>query len=331
MSLEEINWQWSFILLQRDQIIGSAISFPLERNRLILQTQRINKSIPLPDLQGFRSSITTLIKQEGIRSLWRGNSLFLLRLLSRSYFNWEPRRQIRNLFPKYSQKRDYFRYSLIRLTEQFVSGAILLGIVYPMDNVCTRLAVDRCNIQSQLKYRYQGIIHCFQDTFQTTGFRGVYAGYVPGLLRFVFYHNYLSNADDFLRRYIYFPSSSYNNFLRKYATIISGSELSLTFKEWKTRLNLLAQIMSNLGFIALAHFTTYPLDTISRTMMILYNHQQKSTSSLQFVRSSQSMVYCIEFLFRGNGWKGFFPGFGTSLTQHILTYLLIVYARSLNN
>lgn len=61
-------------------MITKTSTAPLERVKILLQVQAIKKS-PSPKYKGIRGTLVTIMKEEGISSLWKGNGANCLRVV----------------------------------------------------------------------------------------------------------------------------------------------------------------------------------------------------------------------------------------------------------
>jgi Mitochondrial carrier protein len=78
----------------------------------------------------------------GIASFWRGNLANVIRYFPTQAFNFAFKDTIKNLFPRYNPKTDFWRFFATNLASGGLAGAGSLLIVYPLDFARTRLAAD---------------------------------------------------------------------------------------------------------------------------------------------------------------------------------------------
>ena len=75
-------------------------------------------------------------------SFWRGNLANVIRYFPTQAFNFAFKDTIKNLFPNYNAKTDFWRFFATNMASGGLAGAGSLLIVYPLDFARTRLAAD---------------------------------------------------------------------------------------------------------------------------------------------------------------------------------------------
>lgn len=115
-------------------------------------------------------------KEQGIASFWRGNLANILRIFPQHAFNFAFRDIFKLIFLNGVDKRTQFgRYFLGNLVSGGAAGATSLCIVYPLEFVRTRLALD---VGGQLATReFTGLHDCMAKTLKTDGIAGLYRGF----------------------------------------------------------------------------------------------------------------------------------------------------------
>jgi solute carrier family 25 (mitochondrial adenine nucleotide translocator), member 4/5/6/31 len=116
---------------------------PIERVKLLLQTQDSNpkiKSGEIPRYKGIIDCFVRVSSEQGIMSFWRGNMANVIRYFPTQAFNFAFKDTIKGLFPKYSPKTDFWKFFGVNLASGGLAGAGSLLIVYPLDFARTRLA-----------------------------------------------------------------------------------------------------------------------------------------------------------------------------------------------
>jgi solute carrier family 25 (mitochondrial adenine nucleotide translocator), member 4/5/6/31 len=116
---------------------------PIERVKLLLQTQDSNpriKSGEIPRYKGIIDCFVRVSSEQGFLSFWRGNLANVIRYFPTQAFNFAFKDTIKGMFPKYSPKTDFWRFFAVNLASGGLAGAGSLLIVYPLDFARTRLA-----------------------------------------------------------------------------------------------------------------------------------------------------------------------------------------------
>eukprot|EP01041_Mallomonas_annulata_P002421 gene2421-4700_t len=135
-------------------IIAKTATAPVERVKLILQTQYGNYNIPLE--MRYKGPINCLIrvtKEQGIVSLWRGNFASVLRYFPNQAINFASKDKYKNFFLSNVSKKDFWRFCLGNLAAGGCAGATALLCTHPLDVVRTRLATDLGKTTSTRQFR----------------------------------------------------------------------------------------------------------------------------------------------------------------------------------
>ncbi|XP_044134682.1 calcium-binding mitochondrial carrier protein SCaMC-3-like [Bufo gargarizans] len=144
---------------------------PLDRLKVLMQVHgtRANGLSMLKGLMG-------MIEEGGIRSLWRGNGINVLKIAPESAIKFMAYEQIKKLIRG--------QHETLRVRERFVAGslagAIAQTLIYPMEVLKTRLALRRTG-------QYSGMSDCARQILRTEGVRAYFKGYLPNLLGIVPY------------------------------------------------------------------------------------------------------------------------------------------------
>uniref|UniRef100_A0A8D2ZTP6 EF-hand domain-containing protein n=1 Tax=Scophthalmus maximus TaxID=52904 RepID=A0A8D2ZTP6_SCOMX len=122
-------------------------------------------------LSGFQS----MLKEGGLRSLWRGNGINVLKIAPETAIKFT------------AYEKDYFTLNETRnlkVHERFVAGSLAGAIaqtaIYPMEVLKTRLTLRKTG-------QFSGIADCAKRILQREGVAAFYKGYVPNLLAIVPY------------------------------------------------------------------------------------------------------------------------------------------------
>ncbi|KAG8441474.1 hypothetical protein GDO86_007003 [Hymenochirus boettgeri] len=144
---------------------------PLDRLKVLMQVHG-SKSHGLSILRGLR----VMIEEGGIRSLWRGNGINVLKIAPESAIKFMAYEQIKKLIRGQQET--------LRVRERFIAGslagAIAQTVIYPMEVLKTRLALRRTG-------QYSGMSDCARQILRTEGIRAFSKGYLPNLLGIVPY------------------------------------------------------------------------------------------------------------------------------------------------
>merc|ERR1712230_197421 len=123
-----------FVLGGTSGAISKTITAPIERVKLIIQTQDANpkiKSGEVPRYTGIMNCFTRVAAEQGISAFWRGNFVNVLRYFPTQAFNFAFKDTIKAMFPKYNPKKDFWAFFGVNMASGGLAGAGSLTIVYP--------------------------------------------------------------------------------------------------------------------------------------------------------------------------------------------------------
>ncbi|KAJ8750496.1 hypothetical protein K2173_015641 [Erythroxylum novogranatense] len=244
-----VRHQW-LTNFQRDLMAGAVmggivhtIVAPIERAKLLLQTQESNLAIVGMGRQKFKGMVDCIVrtvKEEGILSLWRGNGSSVLRYYPSVALNFSLKDLYRDILRSGNAQDGHFPSGI---PANFIAGAAAgcttLILIYPLDIAHTRLAADigRTDVR-----QFRGIYHFLTTICKKDGIRGVYRG-LPASLQGMVFH-----------RGLYFGGF---DTMKEILSEEGNSDLAL-WKRW-----VMAQAVTTS-----AGLLSYPLDTVRRRMMM---------------------------------------------------------------
>ncbi|XP_029286453.1 calcium-binding mitochondrial carrier protein SCaMC-1-like isoform X2 [Cottoperca gobio] len=124
------------------------------------------------------SSFQYMVKEGGLRSLWRGNGINVLKIAPETAIKFTAYEQIKNVMRSRNETRN------LRIHERFVAGSLAGATaqtaIYPMEVLKTRLTLRKTG-------QFSGIADCAKQILQREGVAGFYKGYLPNLLSIVPY------------------------------------------------------------------------------------------------------------------------------------------------
>ncbi|XP_078107588.1 calcium-binding mitochondrial carrier protein SCaMC-2-A [Sander vitreus] len=151
--------------------VSRTFTAPLDRLKVMMQVygSRTNNMCIM-------SGMMQMIKEGGVKSLWRGNGVNILKIAPESALKFMAYEQIKQLIC--SEKET------LSIVERFVAGSlagvIAQSTIYPMEVLKTRLALRKTG-------QYSGILNCAQQIFRKEGLAAFYKGYVPNMLGIIPY------------------------------------------------------------------------------------------------------------------------------------------------
>eukprot|EP00884_Botryococcus_braunii_P012215 jgi/Botrbrau1/20995/Bobra.0144s0013.1 len=214
---------------------------PIERVKLLLQTQDSNpriKSGEIPRYTGIVNCFARVSKEQGVLSFWRGNLANVVRYFPTQAFNFAFKDTIKNLFPKYNPKTDFWKFFAINMASGGLAGAGSLLIVYPLDFARTRLAAD---VGTGKTREFTGMVDCISKVAKRGGPMALYQGFGVSVQGIIVY------------RGAYFG--------------LYDTAKGMLFKDEKNA-NIFAKWAVAQTVTAAAGICSYPFDTVRRRMMM---------------------------------------------------------------
>ncbi|XP_029771787.1 calcium-binding mitochondrial carrier protein SCaMC-3 isoform X2 [Suricata suricatta] len=144
---------------------------PLDRLKVFMQVHA-SKTNKLNILGGLKS----MIQEGGMRSLWRGNGINVLKIAPESAIKFMAYEQIKRAIRGQQES--------LHVQERFVAGSLAGAtaqtIIYPMEVLKTRLTLRRTG-------QYKGLLDCAWQILEREGPRAFYRGYLPNVLGIIPY------------------------------------------------------------------------------------------------------------------------------------------------
>merc|ERR1712224_694486 len=186
--------EFSFTAFAMDFVVGGTsgaisktLTAPIERVKLVIQTQDANPKImsgEVPRYTGIGNCFSRILSEQGMASFWRGNLTNVIRYFPTQAFNLAFKDSIKKLFPKYSPKQDFAKFFMVNLASGGLAAAGSLTIVYPLDYARTRLASD----VGSGKRDFTGLGDCIVKTAKgPAGFMALYTGFGVSVVGIVGY------------------------------------------------------------------------------------------------------------------------------------------------
>ncbi|TKY74901.1 ADP,ATP carrier protein [Spatholobus suberectus] len=266
---------------QRDLMAGAAmggvvhtIVAPVERAKLLLQTQESNLAIVASGRRRFKGMLDCIVRtvrEEGILSLWRGNGSSVLRYYPSVALNFSLKDLYRSMLRGgNSGDNNLMSGAPANFVAGAAAGCTTLVLVYPLDIAHTRLAADIGRTEVR---QFRGIYHFLATIFHKDGVPGIYRG-LPASLHGMVVH-----------RGLYFGGF---DTMKEILSEESKLELAL-WKRW-----VVAQaVTTSAGLIS------YPLDTVRRRMMMQSGMEQPVYNST---------LDCWRKIYRTEGLASFYRG-----------------------
>jgi len=255
-------------------VLAKSLCAPVERVKLILQLQNAQTTIQKP-YTGLIECLFRIPKEQGFLSLWRGNGSNIIRATCQESLGLA----FKEFFRKYTvndieKSSNYVQFIGGNFLAGGMAGCATFAIIYPLDFVRTRLAIDMG--RDVASREFQGLTDCLVKISRHDGFLGLYRGFLPSL-QFIFLYR----------------SAYYGLFdIMKVWTVDQGyaKENDLSF----THAFLIGQVAA---FVA--SMWSYPLDTVRRRLTMdagKTNHVYNGT------------IDCTKKIYLNEGPRAFFNG-----------------------
>ncbi|XP_061881145.1 calcium-binding mitochondrial carrier protein SCaMC-2-A isoform X2 [Entelurus aequoreus] len=152
-------------------VVSRTCTAPLDRIKVMMQVygSRTNNMCIM-------SGMMQMIKEGGVRSLWRGNGVNVIKIAPESALKFMAYEQIKRLIGG-----DKTSLSILeRFVAGSLAGVIAQSSIYPMEVLKTRLALRTTG-------QYTGISDCAKQIFRREGLSAFYKGYLPNMLGIIPY------------------------------------------------------------------------------------------------------------------------------------------------
>jgi solute carrier family 25 (adenine nucleotide translocator) protein 4/5/6/31 len=279
--------------------VSKTITAPIERVKLIIQTQDANPKImsgEVPRYTGIGNCFSRVASEQGMGAFWRGNFTNCLRYFPTQAFNLAFKDSIKKMFPKYDPKSQFWKFFGANMASGGAAGACSLSIVYPLDYARTRLASD----VGTGKKTFNGLGDCLVKTARgPNGVLSLYNGFGISVCGIIPYRGVQFGLDDTLRG------------LNPYA-----KEVSLVGIASKWACAQFSVIMSG--------FVTYPFDTVRRRL------QMESEKPVEG-RIYKGAVHCFQKIIADEGVNALFKGAGANVLRGTgAAMVLVMYGEATN-
>ncbi|KAK8221541.1 ADP,ATP carrier protein [Phyllosticta capitalensis] len=255
--------------------VSKTAAAPIERIKLLVQNQ--DEMIRAGRLDRKYNGIVDCFKRtaadEGIVSLWRGNTANVIRYFPTQALNFAFRDTYKSMFAYKKERDGYAKWMMGNLASGGAAGATSLLFVYSLDYARTRLANDAKSAKGGGERQFNGLVDVYRKTLASDGLAGLYRGFGPSVLGIVVY------------RGLYF--GMYDSI--KPVVLVGPLEG-----------NFLASFLLGWSVTTGAGIASYPLDTIRRRMMMTSGEAVKYKSSMDAARQIVAKEG-VKSLFKGAG------------------------------
>ncbi|XP_019163984.1 PREDICTED: ADP,ATP carrier protein, mitochondrial [Ipomoea nil] len=263
--------------------VSKTAAAPIERVKLLIQNQdEMIKAGRLSEpYKGIGDCFSRTIKDEGIGSLWRGNTANVIRYFPTQALNFAFKDYFKRLFNFKKDRDGYWKWFAGNLASGGAAGASSLLFVYSLDYARTRLANDaKAAKKGGSGRQFNGLIDVYRKTLASDGIAGLYRGFNISCVGIIVYRGLYFGLYDSIK-----------------PVVLTGNLQDSFFASFA-----LGWLITNGAGLA-----SYPIDTVRRRMMMTSGEAVKYKSS--FDAFSQ--------ILKNEGPKSLFKGAGANILRAV--------------
>lgn len=282
------NFWIDFMLGGVSAAISKTAAAPIERVKLILQTQDANPKIIASGNRytGIGNCFKRVIAEEGPRELWRGNLANVIRYFPTQALNFSFKDFYKRTFCPYNPDTEFFKFFIGNLASGGAAGATSMLFVYPLDFARTRLGADVG--KGAAERQFNGLLDCLVKIAKADGVQGLYRGLGVSIAGIIPY------------RASYF--GLFDTGKRKLPIVNQNLLYKFIFAQFVT---------STSGLIS------YPFDTVRRRMMM---QSGKKATEVQY----KNTFDCFRKIARDEGYPAFYKGALSNIFRGVGASLVLV-------
>ncbi|KAF8922612.1 ATP:ADP antiporter [Mucidula mucida] len=262
--------------------IAKTSAAPIERIKLLVQNQdeMIKQGRLATPYKGVIDAFRRTTADEGVVSLWRGNTANVIRYFPTQALNFAFKDYFKALFG-FKKNEGYWKWFAGNVASGGAAGASSLLFVYSLDYARTRLANDAKSSKGGGGDRqFNGLVDVYKKTLASDGIAGLYRGFVPSVVGIIVYRGLYFGVYDSVKPVVLVGA-------------LEGSFMASFLLGW--------------GVTVGAGLASYPLDTIRRRMMMT------SGSGVNY----KSMFDAGSQIVAKEGTKSLFKGAGANILRGV--------------
>ena len=236
-------------------IIAKTICAPLERVKIVLQTQAAAGT----NYTGMLDAGSSIVRNQGIAGLWKANVINCMRYFPTTAMNFAFKERYQQMFVPVRTKDNFGKWFGGFLLAGGAAGATSLTVAYPLEFAYTRVAADVGNKQ------FKGLNDCLSQIYKKDGIRGLYRGYGPSVAGIVVYRACYFGFYDAGKEIFFEDHGNNTSIIKKFGLAI---------------------------FVDIsAACIAYPLDTIRRRLMM---QSGRDAASIQYTTSMGALRHILK-------------------------------------
>ncbi|XP_074310546.1 ADP,ATP carrier protein 1, mitochondrial-like [Silene latifolia] len=263
--------------------VSKTAAAPIERVKLLIQNQdEMLKSGRLSEpYKGIGDCFKRTMADEGMISLWRGNTANVIRYFPTQALNFAFKDYFKRLFNFKKDRDGYWPWFAGNLASGGAAGASSLFFVYSLDYARTRLANDsKAAKKGGGGRQFNGLVDVYRKTLASDGIAGLYRGFNISCVGIIVYRGLYFGLYDSIK-----------------PVILTGKLEDSFFASFA-----LGWVITNGAGLA-----SYPIDTVRRRMMMTSGEAVKYKGSMD----------CFAQILKNEGAKSLFKGAGANILRAV--------------
>ncbi|KAK4488622.1 hypothetical protein RD792_004391 [Penstemon davidsonii] len=263
--------------------VSKTFAAPIERVKLLIQNQdeMIKAGRLSKPYKGIGECFKRTIQEEGFGSLWRGNTVNVIRYFPTQALNFASKDYFKSLFNLKKDRDGYWKWFAANLVSGSAAGATTQIFVYSLDYARTRLTNDAKAAKNKGGERqFNGLVDVYRKTLASDGIAGLYRGFNISCVGIIVYRGLYFGLYDSLK-----------------PVLLTGNLQDSFFASFA-----LGWVITN-G----AALMSYPIDTVRRRMMMTSGEAVKYKSSMD----------AFAQILKNEGAKSLFKGAGANVLRAI--------------
>ncbi|MFQ6666932.1 hypothetical protein Gotur_033126 [Gossypium turneri] len=285
--------------------VSKTAAAPIERVKLLIQNQdeMIRAGRLSEPYKGIGECFRRTIKEEGMISLWRGNTANVIRYFPTQALNFAFKDYFKKLFNFRKDRDGYWKWFAGNLASGGAAGASSLLFVYSLDYARTRLANDAKAAKKGGERQFNGLVDVYKKTLKSDGIAGLYRGFNISCVGIIVYRGLYFGMYDSLKPVLLVGTLQDQG--KDYPHMHFGV---LWFRFWIIYQDSFFASFA-LGWVITngAGLASYPIDTVRRRMMMTSGEAVKYKSS----------IHAFSEILKNEGSKSLFKGAGANILRAI--------------
>lgn len=286
---QKVAWYDSMIAGSVSGVVARVATAPMDTVKIRYQLQPLHET----KYQGLISTVRTIVKEEGVRALWKGNVPATAMYVIYGAVQFGSYTGFNNIVSK--RWPDTLSQHVQSLVVGALAGVTSSGASYPLDLLRTRLVADRNITGTRL-------IEVCRETMQTEGLRGFFTGISTAMATVT-----LSTATMFL------TYESVNILCEKHES-----------QPWSQPLRASSGMIAGL----VSKTIVFPIDTLRRRMQIMNSKRTSSFTELPQVYENyryKSSISIVLDILKREGPVALYKGLTVGLLKSVPTTAISLF------